>query len=117
MDARSFDAPTKQMLNDYKLIQYDITAGKHYLENTDFMTLPEAGAKGAAATAGDAGGAGGTAKQSDTKQSAAKGSASNTAASASVPAAASALSSLDLANGSATGAAHQREGQVARSGH
>jgi phosphoglycerol transferase MdoB-like AlkP superfamily enzyme len=103
MDARSFDAPTKQMLNDYKLIQYDITAGKHYLENTDFMTLP--GVKNAAAIAGSNG-----------KQGDAKSSASNTAASASVPSAASALTSLDIVNGSATAAAHQREGQVARSG-
>jgi hypothetical protein len=91
------------MLNDYKLIQYDITAGKHYLENTDFMTLP--GVKNAAAIAGSNG-----------KQGDAKSSASNTAASASVPSAASALTSLDIVNGSATAAAHQREGQVARSG-
>jgi hypothetical protein len=94
------------MLNDYKLIQYDITAGKHYLENTDFMTLP--GVKNAAAIAGSNGNNG--------KQGDAKSLASNTAASASVPSAASALTSLDIANGSATGAAHQREGQVARSG-
>lgn len=40
MDSRSFDDSTKQLLHDYQLIQYDITAGNHYLENTDFMTIP-----------------------------------------------------------------------------
>ena len=35
-----FDKETKQLLADYKLIQYDITAGKNYLKDTDFMTLP-----------------------------------------------------------------------------
>ena len=35
-----FDAETKQLLADYRLIQYDITAGKNYLKDTDFMTLP-----------------------------------------------------------------------------
>lgn len=35
-----FDAETKQLLADYKLIQYDITTGKNYLKNTSFMTLP-----------------------------------------------------------------------------
>lgn len=40
MDATTFDAATKQLLNDYKLIQYDITAGNHYLEDTDFMAAP-----------------------------------------------------------------------------
>ena len=34
------DKETKQLLADYKLIQYDITAGKNYLKDTDFMTLP-----------------------------------------------------------------------------
>ena len=40
MSADDFDKETKQLLADYKLIQYDITAGKNYLKNTDFMTLP-----------------------------------------------------------------------------
>lgn len=35
-----FDAETKQLLADYKLIQYDITTGKNYLKNTSFMDLP-----------------------------------------------------------------------------
>ena len=35
-----FDAETKQLLADYRLIQYDITTGKNYLKNTSFMTLP-----------------------------------------------------------------------------
>ena len=40
MSEDDFDAETKQLLADYKLIQYDITAGKNYLKDTDFMTLP-----------------------------------------------------------------------------
>lgn len=35
-----FDAETKQLMADYKLIQYDITTGKGYLKDTDFMDLP-----------------------------------------------------------------------------
>ena len=34
------DKKSRQLLHDYRLIQYDITAGKHYLRNTDFMKLP-----------------------------------------------------------------------------
>lgn len=34
-----FDEQTKQLMTDYKLIQYDITAGKNYLKDTDFMDL------------------------------------------------------------------------------
>ena len=41
MSTDDFDKETKQLLADYKLIQYDITAGKNYLNDTDFMTLPE----------------------------------------------------------------------------
>lgn len=40
MSTDDFDKETKQVLADYKLIQYDITAGKNYLKDTDFMTLP-----------------------------------------------------------------------------
>lgn len=40
MSTDDFDMETKQLLADYKLIQYDITAGKNYLKDTDFMTLP-----------------------------------------------------------------------------
>ena len=40
MSNDDFDKETKQLLADYKLIQYDITAGKNYLKDTDFMTLP-----------------------------------------------------------------------------
>lgn len=40
MSTDDFDKGTKQLLADYKLIQYDITAGKNYLKDTDFMTLP-----------------------------------------------------------------------------
>lgn len=31
---------TKRLLDDYKLIQYDITAGKNYIRNTNFFKLP-----------------------------------------------------------------------------
>ncbi len=37
MIASSMNKETKQLLNDYRLIQYDITAGKHYLKNTNFL--------------------------------------------------------------------------------
>ena len=40
MSTDDFDKETKQLLADYRLIQYDITAGKNYLKDTDFMTLP-----------------------------------------------------------------------------
>ena len=40
MSTDDFDKETKQLLADYKLLQYDITAGKNYLKDTDFMTLP-----------------------------------------------------------------------------
>ena len=40
MSTDDFDKETKQLLADYKLIQYDITAGKNYLKDTVFMTLP-----------------------------------------------------------------------------
>lgn len=40
MSTDDFDKETKQLLADYKLIQYDVTAGKNYLKDTDFMTLP-----------------------------------------------------------------------------
>ena len=35
-----FDAETKQLLADYRLIQYDITTGKNYLKDTSLMDLP-----------------------------------------------------------------------------
>ena len=40
MAEEDFDAETRQLLADYRLIQYDITTGKNYLKNTSFMTLP-----------------------------------------------------------------------------
>ena len=40
MNARDFDRATRQLLDDYKLIQYDIMAGKHYLQGTGFTTTP-----------------------------------------------------------------------------
>ena len=41
LDVSQADAQTKQLLEDYKLIQYDITAGKNYLKNTGFMKIYE----------------------------------------------------------------------------
>jgi hypothetical protein len=40
MNADDFDAQTKRLMHDYRLIQYDITVGQHYLEPTGFMTVP-----------------------------------------------------------------------------
>ena len=40
LSSEDFDAATKKLLEDYKLIQYDITAGKGYLRSTDFMIVP-----------------------------------------------------------------------------
>ena len=40
MAESDFDAETQQLLADYQLIQYDITTGKNYLKDTDFMDLP-----------------------------------------------------------------------------
>ncbi|WP_125981052.1 alkaline phosphatase family protein [Bifidobacterium goeldii] len=40
MAESDFDEETQQLLADYKLIQYDITAGKNYLKDTGFMDLP-----------------------------------------------------------------------------
>ncbi len=39
MAESDFDSETKQLLEDYKLIQYDITVGKGYLKSLGFMTL------------------------------------------------------------------------------
>ncbi|WP_425605042.1 LTA synthase family protein [Bombiscardovia apis] len=40
MDARNFDKQTKQLLEDYRLVQYDIMAGKQYVKDTSFMKAP-----------------------------------------------------------------------------
>ena len=37
LNPASFSKKTKQLLQDYKLVQYDMTAGKNYLSSTDFM--------------------------------------------------------------------------------
>ena len=34
-------AQAKKLLHQYRLIQYDITCGKHYLKSTGFMDLPQ----------------------------------------------------------------------------
>lgn len=36
---KNLNADQKALLHDYQLIQYDLTAGKQYLKNTDFMTV------------------------------------------------------------------------------
>lgn len=53
IDTAKLSAADKQLLKDYKLIQYDITAGKNYLKGSGFMQTPtkeseEAAAKKAA---------------------------------------------------------------------
>lgn len=39
MAESDFDSQTKQLMRDYRLIQYDITAGNGYLKSLGFMTL------------------------------------------------------------------------------
>ncbi len=39
MSVADMDAATKQLLEDYKLIQYDITAGDNYLKDMEFMAI------------------------------------------------------------------------------
>lgn len=41
MSVKDMDATTRQLLDDYKYIQYDITAGNNYLKDTSFMQLPK----------------------------------------------------------------------------
>ncbi|KAA8829977.1 alkaline phosphatase family protein [Bifidobacterium tissieri] len=41
VDITQADKATRQLLEDYRLIQYDITAGKGYLKDLDFMSLPK----------------------------------------------------------------------------
>ena len=40
IDITRADKATRQLLSDYRLIQYDITAGKQYLRDTGFMKYP-----------------------------------------------------------------------------
>ena len=40
MSEEDFDEETRQLLADYRLIQYDITAGRNYLKDSGFMDLP-----------------------------------------------------------------------------
>lgn len=40
LNAADLDADAKQLLEDYQLIQYDITCGKNYLKALSFMDLP-----------------------------------------------------------------------------
>ncbi|MCI1984605.1 MAG: sulfatase-like hydrolase/transferase [Bifidobacteriaceae bacterium] len=40
IDTTKLSTADKQLLADYKLIQYDITDGKNYLKDLDFMELP-----------------------------------------------------------------------------
>ncbi|KFF31218.1 phosphoglycerol transferase [Bifidobacterium bombi DSM 19703] len=39
MNASDFDAKTKQLMHDYRLIQYDVTAGSGYLKSEGFMDV------------------------------------------------------------------------------
>lgn len=41
MAASDFDKKTRQLVDDYKLIQYDITTGRNYLKSLGFMDLPK----------------------------------------------------------------------------
>lgn len=41
MAASDFDKRTQQLVDDYKLIQYDITTGRNYLKSLGFMDLPK----------------------------------------------------------------------------
>lgn len=41
MAASDFDKKTQQLVDDYKLIQYDITTGRNYLKSLGFMNLPK----------------------------------------------------------------------------
>ena len=41
MAESEMDAATRQLLDDYKLIQYDVTAGDGYLKDLGFMDAPE----------------------------------------------------------------------------
>ena len=41
MAASDFDKKTQQLVDDYKLIQYDITTGRNYLKSLGFMDLPK----------------------------------------------------------------------------
>lgn len=41
IDITQADKATRQLLSDYRLIQYDITAGKQYLRDTGFMKYPQ----------------------------------------------------------------------------
>lgn len=41
MAASDFDKKTQQLVDDYKLIQYDITTGHNYLKSLGFMDLPK----------------------------------------------------------------------------
>ncbi|WP_241218872.1 LTA synthase family protein [Bifidobacterium dolichotidis] len=40
MSVADMSKDTRELLHDYELIQYDITAGNHYLKDTNFMNLP-----------------------------------------------------------------------------
>lgn len=40
MNPAALSSETKQMLDDYRMVQYDMTAGKNYLRNMGFMEIP-----------------------------------------------------------------------------
>ena len=39
MNEKDLSEEAKTLLHDYKLIQYDMSAGKNYLKDTDFVEL------------------------------------------------------------------------------
>lgn len=41
IDPKSLSQQTKQLLDDYRMIQYDMCVGQNYLEDMGFMKLPE----------------------------------------------------------------------------
>ena len=41
MNEKDLSEEAKTLLHDYKLIQYDMSAGKNYLKDTDFVNLPQ----------------------------------------------------------------------------
>ena len=41
MDPKQFSAKAKQLLSDYRMVQYDMMMGKNHLLGMGFMNLPK----------------------------------------------------------------------------
>ena len=41
IDPKSLSAKAKQLLDDYRMVQYDMTVGENYLQQMGFMDLPK----------------------------------------------------------------------------